>query len=351
MTVINQKKTTPPQASPTEAQRPDPEAHLNFMGGTSYDLTNPLLRLYIVAASSFFGEPSYYQKDASDKRPTRNVITLSPADIKHLTETLNDVNPQEWREMTPAQMMEAAIDAALDSDYIGTLKLAVFLRTEEHIRTTPQVILVRAANHKSVKGTGWVRQLAPKIIGRPDDVTTGMAYQIERYGKPIPNSLKKSWADALQTFSAYQMAKYRMDSRKVSLINVVGLTHPKGEVVDALMKHTLTTADSTWESIISVGGSTRENWEKAFEVMGHMALLRNLRNMTEKGVDVSQLAAKLREGAVKGQQLPFRYLSASKALAAAPNTVSPVIMDVLEDCLELSIGNLPTFFGPRDVAL
>ena len=39
----------------------------NFMGGDSYKL-NPIDTLKIIAASSFFGEASYYRKDVKDGR-------------------------------------------------------------------------------------------------------------------------------------------------------------------------------------------------------------------------------------------------------------------------------------------
>ncbi len=41
-------------------------AHLNFMGGVSYDVQSPLLRLRMAASSCFFGEPMYYHRDAAD---------------------------------------------------------------------------------------------------------------------------------------------------------------------------------------------------------------------------------------------------------------------------------------------
>ena len=50
------------------------------------------------------------------------------------------------------------------------------------------------------------------------------------------------------------------------------------DAVDKLMKGELKTTDQTWEAIISKEGSTPEAWKKALDVMGHMAMLRNVRN-------------------------------------------------------------------------
>ena len=73
----------------------------------------------------------------------------------------------------------------------------------------------------------------------------------------------------------------------------------------------------SWEAIISEKGSTKKAWTEALEKMGHMALLRNLRNLLEKGIDPSEFVGKLIEGAKDGKQLPFRYYSAYRALQEA----------------------------------
>ena len=43
---------------------------INFMGGKSFKLFNPLNRLKLVAYSSFLGEPTYYQP--TDKKEPKN---------------------------------------------------------------------------------------------------------------------------------------------------------------------------------------------------------------------------------------------------------------------------------------
>jgi hypothetical protein len=73
-----------------------------------------------------------------------------------------------------------------------------------------------------------------------------------------------------------------------------------------------------------------------------MALLRNLRNLLQAEVPVARFADELVRGAKGGQQLPFRYYSAYRAVqdkAPAP------LLDALEQCLETSLGALPRFEG------
>src|SRR5579871_2329904 len=323
------------------------DAHLNWMGGPSYRLENPLDTLRLAASSSFFGEPMYYQVDRDDTRKRRasamqRQARLSDVDMAYLRETLQALDPQEWRSLSPKQVMERTIDAALDYDPEKTLQEAARLRQEEHIRTTPQVILVRAANHAKVKGTGLVTKYAPQIIARADEPSVALAYQLAEYGRPVPNSLKKAWKSRLEAFDAYQLAKYRMDSRLVKTSDVVSLVHAKSEAVDRLMKDTLRATGETWEAILSAEGSTTQAWIKALDQMGHMALLRNLRNLLEKNVASDLFLAKLVEGAPAGKQLPFRYYSAYKAVEKLSNAK---IKEALEQCLRLSLGNLPHFAG------
>jgi hypothetical protein len=347
------------------------KAHLNFMGGPSYDITNPLLRLRVAASSCFFGEPMYYHRDAKDKRKRKVVKAgaLSSSQVQHLADTLNGIMPVEWRTMSPANLLESAIDAALKCDPEATLKLAVELRSAGKIRTTPQVILVRAANHAAVKGPkpakgvtqesprsrGLIRQYAEQIITRADEPAVCVAYHKQAFkGKGLPNSLKRALRDAFARFKPYHLAKYRMDGRIVSTRDVAHLVHPSGEKGSAV--HDLRAGalrikskakgggGETWESITSREGKSRETWLKALDVMGHMALLRNLRNLHQAGIEPGLFVDKLRDGANTGKQLPFRYWSAYQALTDVSG-VSPVLYDAIEDCIDASVGNLPQFKG------
>lgn len=337
MSFVNKKKVS----------RVESESHLNWMGGQSFDISNPLAKLRIAASTCFFGEPQYYHRDESDKRPSRVASAyharLADSDVDKLRKELDALDPKAWRSMSPAQLMESAIDDALAFDAEKTLQEAVRLRQEEHIRTTPQVILVRAAHHASVRGTGLIARYAPQIVVRADEPAVGLAYHLQAFeGKALPNGLKKAWATALSKFSEYQLAKYRMSDRGVKTVDVVNLVHAKSDAIGKLMKDELRTSDQTWESIISKEGSTKEAWSKALDVMGHMAMLRNVRNLLEKGVDTSLFLDKLVAGAPEGKQLPFRYVSAYNAVKGQ---ASGRVQDAIEKCLQVSLGNLPKFSG------
>lgn len=318
------------------------DSHKNFMEGTSWFLKNPVRTLQMVAASSFFGEPQYYVDGEVEKKTILRSASVGSDHASYLNETLKSLTPPEWRGLNASGLMESAIDKALDYDPEETLKLAGELRDSWNIRTTPQVILVRAAHHKNVKGTSLIKKYAPQIIKRADEPAVCLAYQISRYGrKAIPNSLKKVWRSYLEKCSEYSLAKYTMKNRKVKTVDVVNLVHPKSDAVNKLVRGELSQAGETWEAIVSEKGSNAASWSEAIGVMGHMALLRNIRNFLSNGIKPEEFMNKLKDGVANGKQLPFRYYAAALANPTAP----AVVLDGLEECLLNAIDNLPKFKG------
>lgn len=336
MTYINKKRIEPLVKA---------ESHRNWMGGISFDINDPFNRLRTAASSCFFGEPQYYNREGDKPKVSgRAPSYLNAADLDRLRKTLDAIDPREWRGMSPAALMVKAIDDALDADIAKTLELAVELRNEANIRVTPQIIMVRAAMHKASKGTSLIKIHSPGIMRRADEPATQLAYFLATYGAkaPIPNSLKKAWKVALESYNEYSLAKYRMEAREVKTVDVVNLVHPKSEAIHKLVRGQLKTTGETWESIISEKGSTKEAWSEAIDVMGHMALLRNVRNLLQKGLDPDLFIDKLKSGVKTGKQLPFRYYSAFKAVESIANGK---VLDAIEECMELALENLPKFNG------
>ena len=346
---LNPKST--PAAAPAAS-------HRNFMDGTSFDVKDPIVRLRMMAASSFFGEPRYYTTDTGQSKVDRAARAVhSPstlAAIQHasyLDSVLGESATPATRSPDQARM-EVAIDDALAADPEATLRLAAELRQVHHIRVTPQVILVRAAHHPKVKGTGWVRQYAPQILQRADEPATQLAYHLSAYGskKAIPNSLKKAWRDYLVTVPAGTLAKYRLEGQTVKTVDVVNLCRPKAtDAIHALVNGTLRLKNNTWEALISAKGNTKEAWQEACDKFllqpgGHMALLRNLRNLNEHGLITPAVMQALVAGAKTGQQLPFRYVSAYDSVKGM-KPANPVLLDGLEEALWASLDAQPKLPG------
>lgn len=317
-------------------------AHANHMAGTSYDVLDPIKRLRIAAASCFFGEPAYYTR-AVGKYQQRLGGTDALAAQRAFGQPI--IAPPD-HDGSPATVLERVIDDAISHDADAALQCAATLRTEDMIRTTPQVILVRAAHHAAARGTGAVRKWAPLIVQRADEPAVGLAYSLAAFpGRPLPNSLKRAWRGALETQDELHLAKYRADGHDVKLVDVINLTHPRTEACARAAQGKLRlSADDTWEALLSERGSTQAVWTEAVDVMGHMALLRNLRNLCQHGVDPKVFCDKLVRTAPYGKQLPFRYYAARNALIKAGD-VPARVLDALEEAALASLGALPRIGG------
>lgn len=312
------------------------DVHANFMGGPSYDLS-PFARLYVMASSALFGEEGYY----SSTRRTEKDDKM----MEYLEERFGSFGigmHQMMSGKTRAEAMRTALEESLAYDAELTLKFLGWLRKKALIRATPAAGLAVASHSEAVRGSGMLGHTAGNILSRLDDVTNCLAYYLDTYGKPIPNALKKALASRISSASEYELAKYGGKNKKLTLLDVVRLTHAHSEAVDKLCRGELSLSNEgleTWESIISGEGSSKETWTKAVEVMGHMALLRNLRNLEKHGVEESLYLDKLVEGAENGKQLPFRYYSAWR------NVTKDSVRQAVEKCLEISVNNLPKLKG------
>ena len=343
MSAINTKRKITRPAKQL-AEKTAEVAVSNFMDGVSF-VPTPVTQLRMMAASCFFGEPQYYREGTTNERPLRHLSFLA-----HLETCLGSIDPgMNSGETSAAARLESVIDRALDFDAEATLKVAVDLRQNERMRATPQVILVRAAMHPIVRGTHLIRQYAPGIIQRGDEPAVGLAYYLSKTdgAKKVPNSLKRAWADYLESQSEYVLAKYRMESKAVKTVDVVNLTHAYSPAINKLMKGQLTMTDRSWEAIVSKGKGTPEAWQEALPLLlnpkGHMALLRNLRNLDAAGLMSSDVLTALKSGVAGGKQFPFRYYSAYTAVAAAAKV--GMLQDALSECIDLACANLPKFTG------
>lgn len=318
-------------------------AEPNFMGGISYK-PSPLTQLRMMAGSCFFGEPRYYQ----EAELNMDCIGTAPEWVAARLDSVMS-GPQGG---DSAQLLPAAIDRALDFDPEATLQEAARLRNEDNFRVTPQVILVRAALHHKIRGTQLVRTYARLILRRADEPATGLAYylslsQSDSPFKRIPNSLKRAWREYLEGLGDYALAKYRQTDRQVSLVDVVNLVHAYSPSINKLVRGQLKLTGQTWEAVVSAGKGSPEAWQETLPFIthpkGHMALLRNLRNLHGVKLLTPDILDALKAGVENGEQLPFRYYSAHLALSAQgmPSFVS----DGLSACLDLSTKNLPRFKG------
>jgi hypothetical protein len=134
------------------------------------------------------------------------------------------------------------------------------------------------------------------------------------------------------------------------MINAVRLTHATSPVLDELMQTgavKVDEEDKTWEQLRSDGMSWKEIVDKG--VMPHMAMLRNIRNVFKEVDDMDfckKYMNELKNGVLKGRQFPFRYKSAYDVVKEDYKiNHRAYIMDVLEECIDIAIDNLPKLKG------
>lgn len=314
-------------ASKTEADynKHKDEQVVNYMNGISYT-TNPLLELEMVAASSIFGEKSYYKNDGvKDKK-------------------LNT---------TTSTFIEAC-DNALSYDFKGVLELAKKLRYEYNMRLNPALIMVRAVMHEGRKAfnkenKAFMRACIEDVINIPTDIWNQFELWMFFNGtkNKLPSLLKRAWADKLNSTKKYQLAKYKT---KAKIIDLVRICHANSEDINELMKSgtiEVTDEESTWEKLRSEG----KNWTKILEstYIPHMALLKNLRGIaTEVSKDtLKQVLELLENGVEKGKQFPFRYWSALNAIKTSNPRVpnEGLIEESLNRCLDKAMSNFPKLKG------
>lgn len=323
------------------------EVVTNFMGGDSYKV-NPLDTLKLITASSIFAEPSYYRDGGLGARVVDEKYNVHP-----LLRDFSMLNDESGK--TTTEIMEDAIDAALDYDFDGVLEWTKELRLHYNMRLNPQVIMVRAAVHPkrkeytdSHKGKfGEVEQI---VMRRADEPMSQIAYYIYLNGGAktnMPSVLKRALAKRLSASSAYEVNKYKQ--HEIGMIDAVRITHAHSQVLDELMqtgKVIVSDDKKTWEAMRSAG----TDWKTIFHSvnMGHMALLRNLRGVFTEVNDAAfcdEYLAALVAGVEKGKQFPFRYYSAYMAVENSSCNHKGKILDALDACIDISLANMPKLKG------
>lgn len=330
----------------------------NFIGSTCYQW-NPLDTLKMITASSVFGEPAYYRsgefEDASITKVYDGIFEVNPLFRAFLIPAM-----EQYSGMKTSQVMEDAIDRALDYDFGAVLQWAVTLRREYHMRLNPQVIMVRAAIHPgreayTAEHPGEFARINDMVMSRADEPASQLAYYLYRKGGKagIPGILKRSWADRFGRMSRYDLYKYR--NTGIGMIDTIRICHAKGEDIDELMRTgtvEMPAEDKTWETMRAGGASWREILSTIR--MGHMALLRNLRGIFREIEDretARRVLEQLKAGVPGGKQFPFRYKSAYDAVKADHDVHHrQMILDALEECIDIACGNMPRLSG-RTVCL
>ncbi|MCD6455321.1 MAG: TROVE domain-containing protein [Methanophagales archaeon] len=193
--------------------------------------------------------------------------------------------------------------------------MAIEAREKMNLRHAPLLVareMSRLPDHKV-----FVSSLLERIIQRADELTEFLAIYWKDGRQPLSAQVKKGLAKAFTKFNAYQLAKYNRGGQ-VKLRDVLFLCHAKAKDEDQqiiwnkLVDGTLEPPD-TWEVALSAGKDKKETWERLLSEnkLGGLALLRNLRNMKEVGVN-EKILFEAFDKMETNRILPYRFIAAAK---------------------------------------
>lgn len=285
------------------------------------------------------------------------------------------------------------------TDPAWTSAFLSWLRTDANMRTAA---LVGAAEFTAERilhqAPGYSRQVINSVLQRPDEPGEFLAYWTSRYGRKLPQPVKRGVADAARRlYSERALLKYDGDSKSYRFADVLELTHPaphpdkpwQGDLfrhaIDArhnrielipdslpvlqaqrtlaalpvadrrayVLDPTLVSSEGglagagfTWERLAGwlQGPMDAAAWEAIIPAMGTMALVRNLRNFDQAGVSdkvAAEVCARIADPAEvrRSRQFPFRYLAAYK------HAPSLRWGHTLETALGHSLANVPSLPG------
>jgi hypothetical protein len=213
--------------------------------------------------------------------------------------------------------------------------LAVEARVRMKLRHAPLLLVREMARYATHRGL--VSETLTRVIQRADELSEFVAIYWAMGRQPLSAQVKKGLAAAFGKFDEYALAKYDR-AGAVRLRDVLFLSHarPVDEAQAALWKrlvdNQLATPD-TWEVALSAAGhgesaegdrgvAKRDVWERLLteRKLGALALLRNLRNLHQAGVNEALVLAAL-EAVKTDRVLPFRFLAAARS---APQWEQPL---------------------------
>ena len=223
--------------------------------------------------------------------------------------------------------------------------LAVEAREQMHLRHVPLLLLRELARHPLMKDRPQLlSKTMARVLQRADEPAEFLALYWKDGKQPLSKQVKRGLAWSLRRFSEYELAKYQRDS-KITPRDVLFMSHakPKDEAQAQLWKKLaaseLATPD-TWEVQLSAGGDKKGTFERLIreKKLGYFALIRNLRNMAEAGVDAMLVreAVLARKGGAD-KLLPFRYIAAARH--------APQFEPELDKAMQTGLGDLPKLAG------
>lgn len=229
-----------------------------------------------------------------------------------------------------------ALAAKVSPEFLSAL--AIEARHSFHLRHVPLLLICCLVK----KGGEHVDNTIYHVVSRVDELAELLAVYWRRGKQPVPRQMRTGLQHAFAKFDEYQFAKYDRDGA-VRLRDVLRIARPKpaNEEQSALfqrIKNRQLATPDTWEVALTRGGDKKETFERLIHEgkLGYLALLRNLRNMLQSGVDeaIVREAILARRGA--GNVLPFRYVAAARAAPRFEPALDQALLASIADATPLA---------------
>lgn len=222
-------------------------------------------------------------------------------------------------------------------------ELAISAREEMNLRHAPLLIARELVRHPHVSRSNYAARTIERVIQRADELAEIVSIYWAEGRQPLAAQMKKGLAAAFTKFDAYQLAKYNRDAA-VKLRDVLFLCHakPRDKEQEAIWKQLVDGTlepPGTWENRLSAGEDKRETFEDLLRrgKLGYLALLRNLRNMVEAGVDRELVISAIRARKGAGRILPYRYIAAARS--------APTFEPALDAAMQATLAEAPRLPG------
>lgn len=224
-------------------------------------------------------------------------------------------------------------------DFVAAL--AIEARSKMNLRHVPLLLVRELARNQEQRCV--VADTLAQVIQRADELSEFLSlYWKDDKEQPIAAQVKKGLARAFTKFSEYDLGKYNRDA-DIKLRDVLFLVHARpidekqARIWKKLAEKKLKTPD-TWETNLSAGKDKKETFTRLIkdEKLGALALLRNLRGMTEAGVSREVITGAL-DGMKTERVLPYRFIAAAR--------YAPTFEPELESAMFKSTKNLEKLYG------
>lgn len=211
--------------------------------------------------------------------------------------------------------------------------LATEAREKMKLRHAPLLLVREIARSQAHRP--FVAETLARVIQRADELSEFLAIYWKDGRVPLSAQVKKGLAAAFGKFDEYALAKHDR-SGPIKLRDVLFLCHAKprddaqAELWKRLAEGKLAIPD-TWEVALSGGAEKRTAWERLIRErkLGALALLRNLRNMQQAGVEEELVREAIRSMRTD-RVLPFRFIAAARSAPQCEEALEAAMLRCLE---------------------